>query len=192
VNTLVSGRAIASRGAGLCALSVIACALGCSCQRERSDPPVIVIPDEPTRPIARPPLQESSLTGEPAPAPVLEHVSGDGYEGWIRPAQSTTSGTAWQPTAELVAVAEAALRQTAPEAVARGDWPKDTDLTSYARQYRGYRTDGVDVLRIDLYCAEARHLASRIVTVSRGGHCFLHTAYDLSTGRFRYFERNPA
>lgn len=128
-------------------------------------------------------------------------VSGDGYSGYIMPAELST-GTAgyfidtgatdlpaFTPSEEMVAEAEAAL----PAYVATS--PRSTErivaeLASFQRQYLGFETADGPVLVINAFCESSFDPEGSVVAVLDGGDCYWQAIYDLTAHAFTHVSVN--
>lgn len=58
-------------------------------------------------------------------------------------------------------------------------------LPNYARQYVGFRVDGIDYIYLNAICAtNDLDWQSEFIVVSDGGDCFFQVTYQLDTGEF--------
>lgn len=164
---------------------LVACAPACSRERKQ---PEIVIPQDQGMPVApRPARSEGPGPVErsgPSVARPFVHVSGVGYQGYVRPALDPHH---WEPTPEDIAALEAKLPAALESAMDHGEVPRPLDLSTYTRQYIGYAREGVPMIEVRFFCEASRNLAHQNVFVSGGGSCIWNTAYDTRAERFRYW-----
>lgn len=184
----------------------LACALGCGQNEGKTEAqrnaPTLRVEHTPGRPIARKPTRRAppAPSAKRASATRFERVEGDGYRGWLRPVMSIEH---WRPSETEIAALEAALPESFQSAMQRGELPAGLDVSAYERQYSGYHKRAAEsvgaaaetsvekLIEVTLYCEHSGHLAGKLLQVQGGGSCFLHTVYEVRTGRFRYWRANP-
>lgn len=123
-------------------------------------------------------------------------VTGEGYSGWIMPAQTSQANAVWLmhvadeevhgflPYEEEIATAEAAL----PDYLATNDRATDNlreNLASYQRQYFGLTSESGRFLMINGFCDSFDiDPSTNVIMVEDGGDCFWFAVFNLDTEEF--------
>ena len=137
---------------------------------------------------------DAAAANDPPPAALptdFTRVNGAGYEGWISP---QTSGDPYIPTAGDIDALEALTTESLAAAHAAGEVPREVDLSTYVRQYKGYRHDGGRFIEVEFICEGSKMLARKHVKVAAGYTCFVHALYRVdenTLGRWRVNPKRP-